>query len=157
VNKFELMGGEFFLKVREENNITPAKWRAALMMIQMALKSKIEDDDHLFHPPSEIYAFEYTDPVEKWGGAEPVAKSFKLKWEWGPDAVESKLGGRRRTNWENVLTLCQTLCYLLPDQMAVVVCDGISGYYGDDSYCDGTPGDRNNMMKPLKYDKWPWV
>ena len=35
VNKFELMGGEFFLKVREENNITPAKWRAALMMIQM--------------------------------------------------------------------------------------------------------------------------
>ena len=104
-----------------------------------------------------MFAFEFVDPNASWGGGtnlERTPKSFRLAWTWGPDAIEQHLGGRNRTDWRLVAEVCKMLCDHFPGQLALVVCDGMSGYHDDagDKFYDGT---RKSFQK-LDYDRWPW-
>eukprot|EP00928_Gymnodinium_smaydae_P041197 TRINITY_DN27888_c0_g1_i1.p1 TRINITY_DN27888_c0_g1~~TRINITY_DN27888_c0_g1_i1.p1 ORF type:complete len:420 (+),score=38.56 TRINITY_DN27888_c0_g1_i1:359-1618(+) len=89
------------------------------------------------------------------GGPDPTPKSFRLKWKWGEDAIESELGGRRRGDWRIVRFVCEQLCSKFPGKLALVVCDGFSGFNDDEAakFFDGTsPGYRK-----VDYKVWPWT
>lgn len=92
------MGGEFYLIVRKNATITQSEWERALIKMITKFAGRLGDSDHVFHPADGKgkYAFEYVDPYATWGGVDPKPKSFRLQWKWGPDAIESDLGGRRR-------------------------------------------------------------
>ena len=99
------------------------------------------------------YAFEYVDPVAVWGGAEPPKpKSFRLEWRLSTTSIQSELGGRRRTDWSVVKLFCEQLCKQFAGELALVICDGLSGHsdLGDLSF-DG------KEWSPLDYMQWPWV
>jgi len=157
------MGGEFFLRIREKNNITAESWRAMLRDLVVQMQDKF-DSNHVFNAEdsNEIFAFEYTDPVYK-------HKYFGLKWEWSEDAIaNTHFGGRHRDNWHGVAKVCKFVCDHFPGQLALVVCDGMPGYAdccGDNSFFyDGLlegsiqPFDGFGVpCKKIDYRKWPWT
>ena len=143
------MGGEFFLRLREDHKIEQKTWEEALRHVVDTL-GVTADVDHRFDGPE--YAFEFED-VEKWGGDPPRSKTFRLAWQWGPNAIQSELGGRRRSDWSTVAKVCKMLCDHFPGQLALVVCDGMSGYEEKDMFYDGT----TRAFRKLDYSRWPWV
>ncbi|CAE7435750.1 unnamed protein product [Symbiodinium necroappetens] len=130
------MGGEFFLRLRKDHKIEQKTWEEALRRVVDTLGGTA-DTDHRFDGPE--YAFEFEDPAAKWGGDPPTPKTFRLAWQWGPEAIQSELGGRRRSDWSTVGKVCKMLCDHFPGRLALVVCDGMSGYEDDlgDMFYDG--------------------
>jgi hypothetical protein len=141
------MGGEFYLQIRRSNAIDQLSGSNALVEMVHLLQfhfSEIFDDDI----PNEYsigfdsqYAFEFEDSVARWSNGS--RKSFRILWKWGPDAVESKLGGRNRGDWSVVRFVCEFLCDKFAGELALVVADGFSGYNDDmgeifyDGQCEG--------------------
>ena len=150
------MGGEFYLCTKPHTAIDPTAWKSALQEIIGKLTAMGCASDHTFTTdPSQEYAFEFVDSCASWEGPEPTPKSFRLKWNWGEDAIQSHLGGRRRGDWRIVRFVCEHLCSKFPGKLALVVCDGFSGYNDDegDKFCDGT----SHGYRNLDYNVWPWA
>lgn len=142
------------MRSREKSRLKRTAVEKALRDIIRTLGAKA-DDDHKFD--GKEFAFEFVDPNESWAGKDPKSfdpKSFRLAWTWGPGAIENNLGGRRRTDWRLVAEVCKVLCDHFPGQLALVVCDGMSGYHDDagDHFYDGTC----KSFQKLAYDRWPW-
>lgn len=159
------MGGEFWLALSRDNKVTEYTWTAALRDIVRQFGDEYGDEDHVFEHQGAEYAFMYIDPNYP-------GKYFGLKWEWipGGGAIESNLGGRRRTDWRLVVQVCKFLCDQFPGQMALVVSDGFSGYNDDQGsmFYDGTPpkptvlsligrGQRPAGWHEVDYKKWPCI
>lgn len=148
------MGGEFYLALRKDNAVTPDSWALALREIVEQFDEE-EDKDH--HFSTTEFAFSYEDPVHKWGGTNPQQpKHFRLKYEWGDDAIQNGLGGRHRTDWSLVARVCKALCDEFPGDMALVVSDGISGYNDDagTKFYEWTP---QRKWQDVNYGAWPWT
>ena len=156
------MGGEFWLALSEDNQVTEYTWTAALRDIVRKF-AWYGDEDHVFERQGAEYAFMYIDPNYP-------EKNFGLKWEWVPGggAIESNLNGRRRTDWRLVVQVCKFLCDQFPGQMALVVSDGFSGCNDDvgSMFYDGTPpkptvlsliGQWPAGWHRVDYKEWPWT
>jgi hypothetical protein len=151
------MGGEFYLAKREDNNINPKCWKRALSNVIEKLRmdlyesncSKVEFNQFGTSP----YAIEFTDDHYP-------SKTFKLKWVWGENAIDQHLNGRKRGDWSMVRTICELLVDHFPGDLALVVCDGFSGYNDDMDiiYYDGIKHSSNRLgYKQGSYQSWPWT
>ena len=153
------MGGEFFLRIKKNNNIHQSDWSKVLCKMMYVLYQErreiFENEDgteyNFSFQMTSTYAFQYEDSVASW--SDGVPKSFRLKWQWGDDAVENNLGGRHRGDWSTVRLVCEFLCDHFPGQLALVVSNGFSGYNDDlgTIYYDGM----GCKYKECPYDSWP--
>mmetsp|Transcript_71085 Transcript_71085/g.197468 ORF Transcript_71085/g.197468 Transcript_71085/m.197468 type:complete len:251 (+) Transcript_71085:99-851(+) len=153
------MGGEFFFCKKPDASVTEKQWLLTLQLVGYFLEE--ENVKPLWYCPApppivsfcteDEFAFQFVDTV-CWSGGEP--KSFKLKWKWGEDSIQSNLGGRHRTDWSVVRMVCEIITKLLPGKFALVVCDGFNGYNDEagDMYCDDGEG-----YKAVDYEYWPWT
>ena len=149
------------MAVHPNHNIDQDSWEAALCSMVWELEFRIEDRNHTFHEDGP-WVFEFKDPKCKWNGTPPRPKSFRLCRRWGPDAIQSHLGGSRRSDWSKVARVCQFLCDEFPRQLALVVSEGISRYddetrtmiynEGGVLFYDGT-----GYWKEVDQRKWPWT
>ena len=160
----------FYLTAHPHNAITAREWQRALFDLQCELADRIRDAHHVFPEHGSSVAFRYVDPYCQWrgkpDGTRSQPKSFQLYWEWDEHAIQSHLGGRRRSNWSNVARVCQFLCDEFPRQLALVVSEGMSHdcedekktgtafYYSEGAvlYYEGT-----GCWKEVNYRKWPWI
>ena len=172
----------FHLIPHPHNTITAREWQRALSKLRFELAHRIRDAHHVF-PIDGPVAFRYTDPHCHWRGS-PAAgvpshpKSFRLYWEWDEQqqqqqqqqqhAIQSHLGGRRRSDWSNVAWVCQFLCDEFPRQLALVVSEGMSQDDHDEKkpgttrYCYYSEGavlyyEGTGCWKEMNYRKWPWI
>ena len=153
------------MKVRKVNSINQVSWSKAVFELVCILdhQQRIESDlDETYDKSRDYkidfrmdsrYAFEFEDSIASWSNGCP--KSFRLKWMWGGDAIESHLGGRRRGNWAVVRIACEFLCTRFPSQLALVISNGFSGYNDDMGtiFFDGSC----RKYQQCPYDSWPWV
>mmetsp|Transcript_11563 Transcript_11563/g.20479 ORF Transcript_11563/g.20479 Transcript_11563/m.20479 type:complete len:494 (-) Transcript_11563:236-1717(-) len=149
------MGGEFIFRHNTDSVVTEQEWQLALQLaIGFLLHKKPWQHSEAPAPTlstdtEDEYAFKFEDTV-RWAGGDP--KSFRLRWAWSKEAIESNLGGRQRTDWTAVRELCEFVCIFIPGKFALVVCDGFGGYGEEDMYFDGLkPG-----WHDLDYQYWPW-
>jgi len=154
------MGGRFYLIAHPNNIIDQESWQRALSNMIYELEGRVEDKDHAFYEEGPI-AFEYKDPKCKWKGRPPSAKSFTLRRRWSKHAIQSHLGGRRRSNWSKVAQVCQFLCDEFPRQLALVVSEGIGRYDDDEGTMIHLEGntmyyDGCGFWKDVVSHKWPW-
>jgi len=155
------MGGKFYLIAHPDNAIDQESWQRALSNMIFELDDQVRDKYHIFHEDGPV-AFEYIDPKCKWRGDPPKPKSFQLRRRWSKNAIQSHLGGRRRSNWSNVARVSQFLCDEFPMQLALVVSEGISRYddkKGTTIYNEGTMMyyEGTGYWKEVDHRKWPWT
>lgn len=150
------MGGEFYFTHNPRSEVDEEEWQLALQLALVFLLQKRPWYGGSSPAPTvstdmnDEYAFEFEDSVERSDG-EP--KSFRLTWAWNGNAIESKLGGRKRTDWTTVKNVCELICTFMPGKFALVVCDGFSGYGENNIFFDGLGGGKYHK---LNWEYWPW-
>mmetsp|Transcript_26668 Transcript_26668/g.36654 ORF Transcript_26668/g.36654 Transcript_26668/m.36654 type:complete len:648 (-) Transcript_26668:179-2122(-) len=148
------MGGEFFFVAHPANTINQELWARALRVTKSYFKLTASDifDAHFYE--GQPFAFEYKDTVNTYAIGEP--KSFRLAWQWGPDAIQSDLCGRSGSH-NVVKEVCKFLSHMFNGQLALVLCEGHSNLI--DEYGEPTNSFHTGLDGPQKLDYrgWPWV
>lgn len=131
------MGGEFFLRVKDEEafkKIDPLRWQEVMKALKDKFEPELKSCELLHYAfDAEDKAFEFVDKGAQSSLGQHKAFSFpKILDHSLPDGgIGNGLGGRRRTDFSQVGRVIVFVCQAFPNVFQLNVCDGIGGYHDD--------------------------